>query len=178
MHHCPHRLSRRALSAALVLSFLAALGACSSMQVHTDFDEGVDFTEYRTYRWDMKQTRNRKDINSLLDKRIRDAVDDELAAKGLERVEAGADLVVTYRAGVREKVDVTSTWYAWGYRRRGVRVDRYKQGSIVIDLIDPDMKQLVWRGAAVGVVDASDKSQEKVAEKVAKILAGYPPGTD
>lgn len=177
------------VSARLVLSVLVGgsmiLGSgagCSSLSVKTDYDRSVDFTRYETYDWRSERPRSPRRSNqppatrSLLDKRVQSAVDAELAAKGFRRQTGGQpDLVVTYHAGVEDRVQVTETLGRRGFVR-DVDVHHYKQGTLVLDFIDPARNELVWRGWGSGAVGQDPKLNEaKVQEAVVKILERFPP---
>ncbi|MFQ5602982.1 MAG: DUF4136 domain-containing protein [bacterium] len=166
----------------LCFSFLFSLMSCSPVSVRTDYDREVNFTKYKTFKWmPNPKKRDRKSVpkGSLLDRRIRRAVERELEAHGFVVKESGkTDAVLAYHIGVQHKVDVNTTGYGygrWGYRGRSVHVHRYKEGTIVLDIVDPEMKQLIWRGAAVGVIKRMDASEEKINEAIQKVLEKYPP---
>lgn len=78
----------------VVLVSTAAFVGCSSVSVKHDFAPEVDFSKFKTYDWidppaDMKMSAEEARVrNSLLDKRIKSAVNDVMAAKGLELVES------------------------------------------------------------------------------------------
>src|SRR2546425_933811 len=84
----------------------------TSAKVFVDHDRTADFRARRTYAW-MKGT---EAPNTLVEKRIRAAVDDQLRAKGLTRVEGEADLhVITHATTTTgSRLDVTSYGYG-GY---------------------------------------------------------------
>ena len=55
----------------------------------------------------------------------------------------------------------------------------YTEGTLVIDLVDMDEKELAWRGIATGTVQENpdpQKSQQRLDSIVAQILANFPPG--
>lgn len=159
----------------LALLVLTASG-CSSVYVHTDYDRAADFRGYRSYAWaptrgDDGGTPGRFD---LLDKRIRRAVDAELQAKGFasRARPANADLLVVYRFHTRDRVRVYPG-YGSPWRRNAYR---YKEGALVIQIVDVASESVVWEGVGEGMHDYhSGDSQEKVADAVAKILAKFPP---
>jgi len=166
----------------LVCLVLAALVGCSPISVKTDYDHEVDFAKYKSFKWmphSEKGGRGTVRENSLLDKRIRQAVERELAAKGYEMIETGrADVFLAYHVGVRQRVDVSTVPYGYWRGRfhgRAAYVDRYKEGTLIIDFVDPELKQLVWRGAATGVIGSMEESEEHINESVAKIFEKYPP---
>ena len=66
-------------------AFLLALsGSALGQNVQTDFDHQADFSQYKTYSWQTIKTRD-----SLWDARIKNAVNTQLAAKGLTQVDCG-----------------------------------------------------------------------------------------
>lgn len=160
----------------------AALVGCSPISVKTDYDSEVDFAKYKTLKWMPRSEKGGRDTvhdNSLLDNRIKRAVDRELKTKGYEVIDSGrADVLLAYHVGVRERVDVSTVGYGYWrgrYHGRTRYVERYKEGTLIIDFVDPEMKQLVWRGAATGVIGSMEESEERINDSVAKIFEKYPP---
>ena len=162
------------LSVWLVLTFWG----CSSIYVKSDYDHDIDFSQYTTFKWmpsPKKRSKNLVRKGSLLDKRIRRAVEQELEAKGFEIKRTGrADAMLAYHVNIQKRVEVSPARYGYYGWRRG-HVHHYKQGSIIIDVVDPRLNQLIWRGAAVGAVGKPDVSQEKISEAMTKVFEKYPP---
>ncbi|MGA8700368.1 MAG: DUF4136 domain-containing protein, partial [Candidatus Sulfotelmatobacter sp.] len=65
---------------------LAGLATSLAQQVQTDFDHRANFSQYKTYSWEQIRP-----ANSLWTSRIKNAVDNQLAAKGWTPAEQGAD---------------------------------------------------------------------------------------
>jgi len=168
----------RKLAYLLCGSFLLGLIGCSPIHVRTDYDREVDFSFYKTFKWMPIPKKKRQRMvkpGSLLDVRIRRAVERELEAKGYVVKKSGpADALLAYHVGVQDRIDVTR--YGYGYWGRRVHVHRYKEGSIIIDIVDAQEKQLIWRGAAQGVVGHPGQDPEKIDEAMAKVFEKYPPG--
>jgi Domain of unknown function (DUF4136) len=173
-----------------VLAAAIAFLACSGVRVTTDYDPGTDFTRVRTYAWLDDQSGvqgDRPDVTSLLDRRVRRAVDAELQRKGLSPVaQAEADALVSYHLGVETKLDVntinTGYGYGWGAYRGGVAthttVTEYQEGTLLIDLIDPKAKQLIWRGSGQSRLRRSstpEQREQRIDEAVGEILKSFPP---
>jgi hypothetical protein len=117
-----------------------------------------------------------KPAHTLLDKRIRRATNRELSAKGLTLRESGpADLLIVYYVSIRNKLDVYPAYGYWRPWGRRVHVHSYREGTLVLDLVDPALDQMVWRGWASGVVGHPEESEERIGEAVAEILQRYPP---
>jgi hypothetical protein len=181
------------ISTFLLLTFVG----CSSLKVATDFDPSQDFGSYKTYRWATTKEVNPNDALAqapLIKKRVVAGIDKALQDKGF--VLAGDDMepdfVVMTHAGTKEKMQVYNTggygygryggWYDpwWGPYGGSTQVSYYEEGSLVIDIVDWEQKELSWRGVGTGVVreGPSDKeeAQEEINMIVAKILADFPPG--
>ena len=169
--------TRALLPPVLALVVVALLAGCSAIRVTTDWDREVDFAGYKTYRWAPTQKTEdyRAGDQSLLDKRIRSAVANELKARGLkQRDGGGADLLAVYRVSSHRRTDV---YRHSTYRRpygRVVDVHQYREGTLLLMFVDPKLDQVVWEGAAVGALDGSDRP-EQIAKAVARVLQDFPP---
>jgi hypothetical protein len=168
-----------------------SLAGCSAFTINTDYDPGASFLELRTYDWAPAETEAPKDPrveNDLLEARVHDAVDAELSARGYSQVAEGeaADFWVTYHAGVEAKIDVTTIQQAYpyyrGYSRWGgyseTYVRNYDEGTLILDVIDPETDRLIWRGSAQAQVNdrsTPEKREKRVRDAAAAILDRFPP---
>ena len=182
----------------LMVMSITALSACTTIEVGSDFDPSVDFSGFRTYAWipgPQKRTGDPRIDNPLLDKRIRRAVVAQLTAKGYTQKTSGTpDLWVAYHAAVERKMDVRTmnTYYGygrgWGWDygyRQGpayswpeTHVYHYDEGSLILDIVDPATRQLIWRGSAQAEVNRSttaEKRDQRLNEAVRRILEQFPP---
>ena len=55
-------------------------------------------------------------------------------------------------------------------------VHTYHEGTIIIDLIDREKNQLVWRGVTTRVLGKKSHSDEKIDQAMASVFADFPPG--
>jgi hypothetical protein len=184
--------------ASVLVVVLAALGtACSSVRTQYDFDPGTDFSAWRTYAWYPSGTPPTGDPrldNPLLHGRIEAAVNRTLGALGFEQVQDGtADFYVNYHLSTEQRLDVRSMnrTYVGGPHGRhwggagwggvgwaGTGVDRYEEGTLVIDLIDVSVRRLVWRGSGARRLSRDpqpDRLTKRVNEAVDEILSQFPP---
>jgi hypothetical protein len=158
--------------------------SCSSIKVMTDYDRQADFTKYKTYQWfdaKDKAAKAGEMSNTLTAKRIHRAVETELGAKGYDQVSLDPDFYVIFHTEVKDRVDVDEYGYTYGpwarpvpgYRRE-IDVNYYQEGTLILDIIDADSKELAWRGWGTGVVDPQS-AEKKINEAAKKILANFPP---
>lgn len=178
------------------IRILAALAACllvtgcSQYDINYDYDVESNFSAYRTYSW-IPMTINEgatsataaAQSNTLLDSRIRSAVNTNMATKGFTVDEQNPDILVVYHTGMQNKVEVTDYGYTyagsyWGWAGNNVDVYSYTEGTLLVDLVDAKTKKLAWRGSASGVIEPGN-SPEKITENinnvVRQIFANYPP---
>ncbi len=166
------------------LAALLIIGtAAFAQEVQFDYDRSANFSAYKTYRWvDFKPVAV---PDELLDRDIKRAVDEQLAGKGLRRVDTDGDLVVGYQAGISQEKEFDSIggwgprwWGNWGDSR--VTTSTIDVGKLIVGLFDPVNKQLVWRGTASKTLDLStdpDKNYRSLQKAMAKLFRNYPPGT-
>src|SRR6188768_3895080 len=161
---------KKYLNLALLLAlFLTGCVATTPVEVSTDFDRSVNFGQYRTFKWFQDKPTAGVDsaykYNTFLDQRIRNAVEAQLTRRGLTKTESNSDLLIAYDVKVITKQSARpdyayapgfgygySYWYGYrydyGYSRfnRPMLIEEYKDGTIIIDLVDAKDKQLIWRG--------------------------------
>jgi Domain of unknown function (DUF4136) len=184
----------RGRTAWLVL-FAVCLSACNAFQVQTDHDATADFSAFKTFAFGGPSDMNKGGIydNSLMQKRIESAVGRELTTKGLRQVgvDDHPDLLVHHWVNVQDKQRLESGGtsvgvargpyggYGWGAGYGGgVTTVEYKEGTLILDLIEPAKNQLVWRATIVGTLQDSTRDNVELGnEAIAKAFQEYPPPT-
>lgn len=169
----------------LPLLFLFVLASCSSVRVATDFDKNADFTKYKSFAF-FKSGIDKVEISDLDKRRILNAIDAELTAKGFTKSES-PDFLINIFTKSREKVDINQFNAGWGYGwgwgwnpwmwgGYNTTVSTSTEGTLYIDIIDARKKELIWQGEGVGVLTQNmNKKDERIQEFVKKILSKYPP---
>ena len=174
--------------------FALALGSAWAQDVRYNFDKNTDFSKFKTYKW--VALKDATPVNDLVDKQIKTAVEAQLAAKGLTKVDSDpADLYVGYQAAVGQEKQFTSYNSSWGYgpgwygggwyggggmssgTTTGQTTTIYV-GQLSIDMYDPANKDLIWRGVVSKTIDqkAKPEKQEKNLNKaLTKLFKKYPP---
>ena len=169
-----------------LLVSLALLTACGSIKVTSDYDTKVDFEKYKTFAF-YKPGIDQATISDLDKKRILRAIESELLANGFTKSE-NPDLLVSIFTKSREKVNVSQNnfGYGWGWGwnpwmwnglNNNVNVSQYTEGTLFVDFIDKERKELVWQGVGTGALKLQnrDKKEERIKEFVKEIVARFPP---
>lgn len=173
-------------SSFLLLLFLSR--AVYGQKVKVEYDAKASFAVYKTYCWVTKESYERP----LLALNIMGAVDEQLQAKGLTRVEEKSDLIVSGYGAVDSDLNVSwsesmyvmpglygPVWWAQGAWVPGNSSAVYiKKGTLVIDIADPHSKQLKWRGIATANFNDKNKKQsvELINKSIEKMFREYPAG--
>jgi hypothetical protein len=170
--------------ARLGLAFVMVLLACCMMRgqdVTTNYMPGTDFSKYHTYKWVAIAGRGAPD--QILEAQIKQAIDAQLNAKGLTKVEGDkADLFVGYQVGVTKEREWnayrTGFGFPGGLDSATATSSTITIGTLILDIYDPATKQLVWTGSASKSIDSSkdpQKIQKNLNKAMQKLLKDFPP---
>ena len=165
----------------------------SAQDVKYNFLPGTDFAKYKTYKWARVPKVEYPD--QILDGQIMQAIDAQLALKGLSKTEGDSpDLYVCYQAAVRQEQQWNSystDMGGWGYGRWGgwggygggmsnttTTSETIRIGTLDVDMYDVAAKNQIWKGQASKTL-GSGKDPEKVnknlSKAMAKLFKKYPP---
>jgi len=177
--HVKQARSLFSLAILLTLPLLTA-GALAAQDVRYNFMPGTDFSKYHTYKW--INIEGGSHPNQIVDAEIKEAVDSQLAAKGLTKTEDDkADLYVGYQIAVDKEKEWNAYGMGGGIRWGGMGTatsSTINVGSLVLDMYDPTTKQLVWTGTATKTIDPGsnqEKNQKHLDKAMEKLLKNYPP---
>ncbi len=158
------------------------LTSCSSVRVYSDYDKGVEFSQFKTYAFH-KNSIDKVEISDLDKKRILRAIDQNLLSRGFTKSD-NPDILISIQTKEREQVDVNQANLGWGWGwgwnpwmwGGNTYVSSYTEGTLFIDFIDARKKELIWQGEGVGILTKNTKDKdERINEFVTKILNQYPP---
>ena len=188
------KLSRKFLVTMATSMLLLWCVSASAQEVKYNFLPGTDFSKYKTYKW--VRIPKVEYPNQILDGQIMQAIDAQLAMKGLSKTEGDdADLYVCYQAAVSQEKQwnsySTDMGGGWGYGRWGgwggygggmstttTTSETINIGTINLDIYEVAAKNQIWRGAAsktLGSGKNPEKVQKNLAKAMAKMLKNYPP---
>jgi hypothetical protein len=171
------------------LAILLAPAPLLAQKVSYDYNKSANFASFKTY----SHQDGTKVGQPLIDERIVAAIDTELAAKGLKKVDSNPDVIVVYHVAFDQEKDIStfSSGYGGGYGPYGygwgggwggsttsTQVRNILIGTLVIDLADAKAKQMAWRGMATKEVSqqtSPEKRDKNINNAVKKVMKNYPP---
>ena len=194
-------MSNKSVTLRVVLlgACLTALAACTTLSVRTDTNPTFPVVSCHTYAFAQEHVANADQpaayANPLNAERLRDAIEANLAARGIQRGElASADCVIGYAMGSRQ---VFNDYYggfgggwgygwghgwgpgpgfygAWGWDGPMVQ----DETRVAIDIFDGKSRKPMWHASvSQSVYDLrGPRAVEKINAAVAAIFAKFPAG--
>ncbi|OKL40563.1 DUF4136 domain-containing protein [Pontibacter flavimaris] len=165
------------------------VAACSPVRVlDVEADQGFHLSNYKTFDFYEVESSGveLEPYASQLD-HVKQEISRQLEQRGLSRSTAQPDLKINLGVVVAEKVQtretniLTDPPFYMGQRRytwksEEIEVRRYQQGTLSLHLVDNARNELVWQGAAEGVIpdDNSAKLQKRISEGIQKLIQEIP----
>jgi hypothetical protein len=177
----------------IAIALLAAAPFLRAANVETDFDPAVDFSRFQTYSFIGGQELTRTGLLSdpTIRERLKNFISGVMEPRGLREVpiDQKYSLAVRYWVARQQKTEETvvldpdpffagypaywtGAWY-WSYEE--YVVSHYVQGTLVVDLIDPATKDLVWRTFLRQKIEDREKAYAEAKKNLAKSFAMFPP---
>ncbi len=164
---------------------LIIISNCSSVRVMVNYDDTISFSDYETFRFvsPRRQQSNRPGTvsNPLVTAEVMREIRPIMESKGLTEAssEETADLLVVFYASIQNRSDYVPPTYTvgrWGRVRRTSpgHVVQYKEGTLVIDIVDRQKREMVWQGIGRGVLNRNNPG-ENLVECLEEILEEFPP---
>lgn len=164
----------------LVLSLIIFLFAsCSSVRVSSDYQKQTNFQDYKTYKIAKQDKEFPIGVNPINQQRIEAAIITNMEERKYMIANVDPDLLVSYYVTINTEQAIDTYTRYYGYRYRGlvvtdVDVREYKEGTLIIDLVDNKSQEVVWHGKATGTVSENMKNvEEKINEAVDAIFQEY-----
>jgi hypothetical protein len=161
--------------------------------VKTDFDPAADFHRYKTFSFIGGQELTKTGLlsNPATRERIKNFIAGAMGLHGLAEVpkDEKYDLAVRYWVARQHKSEeyvvpgddfmfagYPPYWTGyWGWSYEEYVVHNYVQGTLVIDLIDPATKELVWRTFLRQKIEDRVKAYDEAKKNLEKSFARFPP---
>ena len=172
---------------------LLAASFLQAANVETDFDPAVDFTGFQSFSFIGGQELTRTGLLSdpSIRERLKNFIAGAMEPRGLHEVPTDQkySLAVRYWVARQQKNEETvvlspdpflagypAFWTGpWGWSYEEYVIHHYVQGTLVIDLIDPATKDLVWRTFLRQKIEDREKAYREAKQNLAKSFAMFPP---
>jgi hypothetical protein len=167
---------------------LALVAGCSSMRVDADWNPQAHFDKLSTWGWLPREegARTAGGVDDpLLHQRIEAAIEDVLAGRGYALAEAAPpDFLVAYHVAIEKQLEARTLYSGYntgvwiGPMWSETYIDEYRLGTLLIDVIEPARREVVWRGRAQARVQewrSPEQREARVREAVEQVLAKFPP---
>ncbi len=167
----------------LFLGLLGVLTSCS-ISVKTNYDAKTDFSKYKTFCWmqgcDFKFSGPEYLKDSLISERLKKAIVEELAKKGITQNTDNPDLLVAFNVTMK---DGETILYHQSEERpdispisEHIHAIPYLKGTLVLGMADKSQSKLVWESVAVSYMDVNpDLSEKNIRAGIKAVLKKFPP---
>jgi Domain of unknown function (DUF4136) len=168
----------------IALLFVAAVPVMAQ-KVKVDSAKTVDLSKFKTYSWAKGTPAKNPMVNQL----IIDFVEQQLAKKGLTKVESNADLSILFWATSGFDLHVSYADWGWspaGGRNVGIPINQawnVPEGSLEIDVFERESHNLLWRATATDTLkhaptsdvakDAKD-AEKQIKKAIEKMFKKFP----
>jgi hypothetical protein len=171
---------------------LVAYSVTYAQDVRTNYMTGTNFAKYHNYAW-VSDVQGVPAVgghpDQILDAQVKEAIDSQMVAKGFTKVEDGnnADLLLGYQLAIDQEKQISGFgdnmggWGPWGggFGTFSASTSSSYIGTFVVGMYDPNLKKLVWIGAAQHAIEPSkkpEKNQQRLSKGAQRLLKDFPPG--
>jgi len=165
----------------IIISWLL-VGCGSTSKVFTDYDKSAHLDEYETFGWltqtGIEERNNPLYYNELNDKRIKYAVGNQMEGRNY-RFSENPELLIHYHIIINDRTMLRTDPYGYYgpyWMSSEVTMYEYREGTLIVDLMDAATNSLVWRGWVTNFLKNSDpqKMEKSMNDAVNMIFSKYP----
>lgn len=169
-------------------------GACSSIKIIAEKEEGFDQESYNTYAFAAVDLQQVDQATAILYQEISKRIAYQMKQKGYELSTEDPDLLIAFNILTEEarkeswKSVNNDPYYPYGMRsmwaynslwgpnmnNRYKEVKFEKTGTFVVDLLSAEQQALVWRGIGIGPVNHPEERFNTAYESVQKMFKKFP----
>jgi len=186
-----HRSSRSTISLLLCAVFaISTASPTAAQKTKIGYDKSAAFSKFRTYSWARPELPASRPI---LYEYVVETIDNELSAKGLQRVNSNGDLIVIPTGGMEygsnlpsatpilpvysgPPPSVNATMWT-GASPVGGTGPMVAEGSLTLEFVDHASNKVVWNGTVREKFDPTEKEKSLTlaGKAVSKLLKKFPP---
>ncbi len=165
----------RSLMSSTAVAILLIVTGCGAT-IRSTTATNADLAKYKTFSF-YTPAYKQGQPETIVDQTIKSSLAQNLSAKGLTEATANPDFLIAFHVKQQQKLDANTVGYGfggWGWGGPGF-VTTYTQGTVIVDFIDAQSKQVFWRGTATDVVNHPESpNTAKLDKVVGQIVNRYP----
>lgn len=176
-----------------VLLFAVSLSSVAKTQIGSSYDPGAPYSTLKAYNWaphEMQDPATASFDEEFVQTHVRAAVNEQLAAKGLQKRTGNPDFLIQWTAFAGAALSVgrrvrTPDAALGGFQSDvsvgpvpRAEVTDVNMGTLILTFVDAKTQKVIWRGFAQEAVNFewSDKKKiSKINQVVRKMLDLFPP---
>jgi hypothetical protein len=171
---------------ALLVAMLAGCATTDVPEMRVDYDRKADFSVYRTFGFPKETGTDRGGYSTLVTSYFKSSVTTAMEARGYKYSAENPDLLVNFYMNTRDRTESRPSPGGYYRYRDGLyggwpsypedRTFTYQVGTINLDIVDAEKKQLIWEGVSEGVVTEESLANPKVKVNavVTELMRRYP----
>ena len=174
------------------------LAGCASV-AHVEKDDTANFSNYHSYTWvDAQASKSdslKTKVSDLTERKIKEAVNAELAKTGWKESKRKPDVLISYDVvfdrSVREEADpmysmpftryvynpYSRRWFSLYYPSEFMGYDRAqratREGTVTISVIDAKTEKTVWQGWTTDEVNSRNLTTKEIQSAVRSIFKKF-----
>jgi hypothetical protein len=172
----------RRLTIIILILLVVGTAAAAKMKAYVGYDKNVDLGAFKTFDYRDALAPTVVDKAPPVHEMIKLLIISKLQDGGMEWDTENPDILVTYHTDASQAMKMNVTLYSYSYSAgwwwsplwgSGMDVSTWSQGTLVVDIWDPETENIVWRGAVVGVIpeDPSPAKAQKTIEKALNLMS-------
>ena len=155
-----------------IILLVTVLAGCGGGRYHTHFDRNISFDQFQQYAW-IPTSQFAGPIRT----KLKSAVEAALKQKGFQQTGLDdADLHLRYQAMIDE--NGAAGMATEMFRAGDAFVNEYQDGTLILEMINPENGQLIWKSSIIGAVNKKLSPEKKliaVEDAVEKLFSSFPP---
>ncbi len=155
------------------LLFVLAATEAVSQTVRVRWDKSAEKKEYLTYAWlDGTHVKDQQTHRYIVD-----YVNAQLGINSVFKDESAPDIYVVYHASAESSFEISGGYHYDWKDASAITAASHSAGTLVIDIVDADENQVIWRATATATITGNQKkNRNTVIKAVQKMFADFPPG--
>ncbi len=185
-----------------LLIIYSMVSGCRSTRVFSDQVDGIDYGQFKTFAWLPAEDSSDGSLfaNPIVFQNLRNNINKEMFVRGYEIDTRSPDLLVLVHVNFREVQELVQSpvYGSYGYYYPGfyagpsypynymyyntipniagynIQSVEFTRGTVVVDIIDTDANELIWRGWALTDITDPDDFRKDMRKIVQDIFSRYP----